>query len=99
MFRGAVASLALLALVGCAQNPPPKKAAAVRINEDPYPSTYHRYPGTLTVIRGATVFDGEGGQIDNGTVVLADGVIQAIGGSIVPSTGRAQRRASVTWGR
>ena len=84
MMRGAITSLALLALLGgCANNPPPK-AAPVRINEDPYPSTYHPYPGTLTVIRGATVFDGEGGQIDNGTVVLADGVIQAIGGADTP---------------
>jgi imidazolonepropionase-like amidohydrolase len=33
-----------------------------------------------TVIRGATIYDGEGGQIDNGTIVLADGLVQAIGG-------------------
>jgi imidazolonepropionase-like amidohydrolase len=36
------------------------------------------------VIRGATIFDGEGGQIDNGTIVLADGVIQAMGGPETP---------------
>jgi imidazolonepropionase-like amidohydrolase len=71
-------------LAGCANNPPPKKAAAIPINEDPYPSTYHAYPGTPTVIRGATIFDGEGGQIDNGTIVLADGVIQAMGGPETP---------------
>ncbi|HET7817258.1 MAG TPA: amidohydrolase [Sphingomicrobium sp.] len=77
--------LALGLLGGCAQLAPPKKAAApVRINLDPYPSTYHRYPGPLTAIRGATIFDGEGGRIENGTVVLADGVIQAIGGADTP---------------
>jgi imidazolonepropionase-like amidohydrolase len=66
---------------GCAElNPPPKPAPAIRINEDPYPSTYVRYPGVLTVIRHATVFTGDGGQINNGTVVFADGVIQAVGG-------------------
>ena len=73
-----------LALAGCASKPPPKKAAAIPVNEDPYPSTYRAYPGTPTVIRGATVFDGEGGQIDNGTIVLADGVIQAVGGPETP---------------
>jgi imidazolonepropionase-like amidohydrolase len=72
-------------LAGCANNPPPKKAAAIPINEDPYPSTYHAYPGTPTVIRGATIFDGEGGQIDNGTIVLADGIIQAMGGPETPA--------------
>jgi imidazolonepropionase-like amidohydrolase len=73
-----------LALGACAATPPPKKAAPVPINLDPYPSTYHAYPGAVTAIRGATVFDGEGGRIENGTVVLADGVIQAIGGPDIP---------------
>ncbi|WP_366943577.1 amidohydrolase [Parasphingopyxis sp.] len=46
---------------------------------DPFPSTYQPYPGVPTVIRGATIYDGEGGQIDNGMVYFADGRIQAIG--------------------
>jgi imidazolonepropionase-like amidohydrolase len=71
---------------GCAAlNPPPKPAPAIRINEDPYPSTYVRYPGVLTVIRHATVFTGDGQQINNGTIVFADGLIQAIGGPDLPS--------------
>jgi imidazolonepropionase-like amidohydrolase len=65
--------------------PPPKKAPPVRINLDPYPSTYHRYPGAVTVIRHATIFDGEGGRIEDGTVVLADGVVQAVGGPRTPA--------------
>ena len=69
-------------LTGCAAlEPKPAPAPAVRINEDPYPSTYVRYPGVPTVIRHATVFTGDGQQINDGTVVLADGVIQAIGGA------------------
>ncbi|HEX3424338.1 MAG TPA: amidohydrolase [Sphingomicrobium sp.] len=68
-----------------ALNPPPKPAPAIHINEDPYPSTYVRYPGVLTVIRHATVFTGDGQQINNGTVVFADGVIQAVGGPDLPS--------------
>src|SRR4051812_28146203 len=72
---------AALGLAGCAglegnsKGPPP-----VRINEDPYPSTYVRYPGVPTVIRHATIFDGEGRQINDGTVILADGVVRAVGG-------------------
>jgi imidazolonepropionase-like amidohydrolase len=78
-------ALAAAFLSACAQPmPPPKSAAAVQINKDPYPSTYHRYPGALTVIRNATIFDGEGGRIERGTVVLSDGVIQAIGGAHTP---------------
>jgi imidazolonepropionase-like amidohydrolase len=71
---------AAFALSACAAlNPEPKPAPPVRINEDPYPSTYARYPGVLTVIRHATVFIGDGQQISDGTIVFGNGVIQAIG--------------------
>ena len=49
--------------------------------ENPYPSTYKAYLGTATAIRGATIFDGEGGRIDNGVIFLSDGKVTAIGGS------------------
>jgi len=75
------AALALFALSGCAvMEAKPKPAPPIRINEDPYPSTYQRYPGALTVIRHATVFDGEGRQVNDGTLVFGDGQIVAIGG-------------------
>jgi imidazolonepropionase-like amidohydrolase len=74
---GAAALAALLA--GCIQTPAPKKAPAVRINKDPYPSTYVRYPGTPTMIRNVTILDGEGGRIERGSVAFADGKLVAIG--------------------
>ena len=73
-------------LTGCAAfQEKPKKAPPVALNPDPYPSTYVRYPGVPTVIRHATVFDGDGRRFDNGTVVLADGAIRAVGGPEIPS--------------
>ena len=89
MIRTIVATLAAFSLLtACADKEPPAKAAKakaaqprVKIAADPFPSTYKRYPGAVTAIRGATVFDGEGGRIDNGTVVLADGAVHAIGGA------------------
>ncbi|MCZ4341113.1 amidohydrolase [Sphingomonadaceae bacterium G21617-S1] len=86
---------AALALAACtsgaapksasSDSPPPGKGKA--FNHDPFPSTYRPYPGTPTAIVGATVFDGEGGRIDNGTVLIAEGKIVAIGGAdlAVPS--------------
>jgi imidazolonepropionase-like amidohydrolase len=80
-WAGPALAITALALTGCALNEPPKKLAApIRINEDPYPSTYQRYPGALTVIRHATVIDGDGHQIGDGTIVFGDGVIKAVGG-------------------
>ena len=74
-------ALAALFLLGGCNLPDAKSAKAppVRIDEDPYPSTYAAYPGVPTVIRHATVLDGEGGRIDDGVVVLADGKVQAVG--------------------
>ncbi len=77
----AIVSVAAALLSGCAAlDAKPAPAPAVRINENPYPSTYVRYPGVLTVVRHATVFTGDGQRIDNGTVVFGNGVIEAVGG-------------------
>jgi len=75
------AATCTIALAGCADfGGKPKGPPPVAINEDPYPSTYARYPGAPTMIRHATVFDGDGHQINDGSVVLADGLVQAVGG-------------------
>ena len=58
------------------------KAEVVRINQNPFPSTYKPYPGATTLIRGATIFDGKGGQIDNGEILLRDGKIVAVGQTV-----------------
>src|SRR3546814_892813 len=57
---------------------------------DPYPSTYHAYPAAPTAVRGVTVFDGEGGRIEQGTVLLADGKVERVGGPdlAIPETYR-----------
>ena len=81
MRRFLIAVAAAATVSGCAAFAPPKKLAPpIRVNEDPYPSTYQRYPGALTVIRHATMFDGEGRQINDATLVFGDGVIHAVGG-------------------
>jgi imidazolonepropionase-like amidohydrolase len=81
--RGALAAILALSLAGCAAIAPPPKAkpGTVRIAENPYPSTYRPYGGVPTLIRGATVLDGEGGRIDHGSVLLVDGKVQAVGGA------------------
>jgi len=89
--RTAAALVAVFSLSACAAfEDKPKGPPPVAINEDPYPSTYARYPGVPTVIRHATVFDGEGRQINDGTVVLADGAIEAVGGPDLAAPAGAQ---------
>ena len=96
--RAVAAALAAALLTsGCASlQAKPKPAPPVRINADPYPSTYQPYPGVPTLIRGATVFDGEGGRIERGDVLIADGVIRAVeanlmapdGATVIDGTGK-----------
>jgi cytosine/adenosine deaminase-related metal-dependent hydrolase len=45
----------------------------VRVGKDPWPSQYRPYPGQVTVIRGATIYDGAGRRIDNGMIRLEVG--------------------------
>ena len=82
----AALTAAALLLGGCAGGEKPK-TAPIAINEDPYPSTYVRYPGVPTIIRGATVFDGDGHRLDRGDVLIADGVIKAVGPNLMTPEG------------
>jgi imidazolonepropionase-like amidohydrolase len=83
----AAAGLSVLTLSGCgakeeapatASAKPPAKAPA------PFPSTYKPYPNIATAIRNVTIFDGEGGRIDNGVVFMSGGKIESVGGPDTP---------------
>ncbi|MDV3256440.1 MAG: amidohydrolase [Sphingomonas sp.] len=73
------AAFAVAGLPACATQDKPKPGS-VRINKDPFPSTYMPYGSVPTLVRGATILDGEGGRIDNGSILLVNGRIEAVGG-------------------
>ena len=92
MVRTALGLMGAVALVACAggedhpqtaASTAPAKAPGPGIGKgyahDPYPSTYKPYPGVPTMVRNVTIFDGEGGRIDGGSVLFADGKVVAIG--------------------
>ncbi len=93
--RGGLAAVAAAALLfGCAnQGARPQSSGSAATSsagpryvppDDPYPSTYRPYGGVPTAITGATIYDGEGGRIENGTIVMVEGRIQAVGGPDTP---------------
>jgi len=92
--RGSLLAAVSLAFAGCAasngtvESANDKPAATAdkpaKFDKDPYPSTYNPYPGQATAVRNVTIFDGEGGRIDNGTVLLTNGKVEAIGGADLP---------------
>jgi len=100
-------AIASLALAGCAAasgsagvdstNAPAPANSPSAAPDVPYASTYERYPGVPTALVGATIYDGAGGRIDNGTVLFADGEIVGMGDasltvpngySVIDGTGR-----------
>jgi len=85
-----------LSLMACtASSPPPATASAKApppgaghgYSHDPYPSTYRPYPGVPTLLTNVTIYDGEGGRIDRGAVLFADGKIVQVGQTITPPAG------------
>ncbi|MFN3294390.1 MAG: hypothetical protein ACK414_13200, partial [Gemmobacter sp.] len=58
--------------------------AAAKAGDPVFASTYKPYPSIATAIRGATIFDGRGNRIDNGTVFMSGGKIVAVGGPDTP---------------
>lgn len=77
------ALLGAAALTACSPGSSGVKSASTTAasNEVPYASTYQAYPGTPTALVGATVFDGAGGMITNGTVLFSEGKVVAVGNS------------------
>jgi imidazolonepropionase-like amidohydrolase len=63
------------------------KAPAERYSRDPFPSTYRVYPGVPTLVTNVTIFDGEGGRIENGSVLFAEGKIVGVGQSLTAPAG------------
>jgi imidazolonepropionase-like amidohydrolase len=54
---------------------------------DPFPSTYRAYPGVPTLVTNVTVYDGEGGRIERGSVLFADGKVVAVGQGLTAPAG------------
>ncbi|HEY0625968.1 MAG TPA: amidohydrolase [Allosphingosinicella sp.] len=88
------AALAVIALLSActannnevksASSEPAAPATAAR---DAFPSTYRPYPGVPTLVNNVTIFDGEGGRIERGSVLFADGKIVGVGQNVAAPAG------------
>ncbi len=54
---------------------------------EPFASTYQPRPSQPTLIRGATVFDGNGAELANADVLMQDGRISAVGQNLTAPAG------------
>jgi imidazolonepropionase-like amidohydrolase len=97
-------SLISLALAACATAPAAKPKSASNTPKvpapwtaDPYPSTYHAYPGVPTLVTNVTIYDGEGGRIDGGSVLFADGKVVGVGKDIAAPAGATVIDGTSKW--
>lgn len=94
-WKGLLAVVAAGALMaGCAATAAETETASVSASgagknpsKIPFPSTYKAYPSGNIAITGVTIFDGEGGRIDNGVITMSAGKIESVGGpdSAIPA--------------
>ncbi|MFY8094443.1 MAG: amidohydrolase family protein [Niveispirillum sp.] len=64
------------------------------VNRDPFPSRYKPAASGLVALTGATVLTGTGQRIDNGTVIIRDGKIEAVGAALPVPAGATMVNAS-----
>ena len=75
-----------LVLMACTNSEAPKSASTTKATTAtkaakvpaPFPSTYKAYPGVPTLVTNVTVFDGEGGRIENGRVLFSEGKVKLV---------------------
>ena len=85
--RKMVLLIAIAALTACTQSSvkPAQvgaKPVAAKSTAGAYPSTYKAYPGAPTLVRNVTIYDGEGGRIERGALLFANGKVVSVGGTI-----------------
>jgi len=61
---------------------PAAKPESTSVTRSQYPSTYRRHPNRPVVIRNATIMTATGQEIPNGSILLRDGRIVAVGASV-----------------
>jgi len=101
MRHAALVLVAATALAGCAaserRSPAFVADAAPAVDRDPYPSTYHAPVADRIALVGATVLTATGEEIANGTVLMEDGKIAAVGAALAVPGGYRTVDARGKW--
>jgi len=96
--QNGVMALAVLALAACGGGDDKGNSSEnAAINADPYPSTYVPRASQTVFVTNATVLDGVGNLIENGSVLIENGRIAAIGTDISAPDGAETINARGKW--
>ncbi|MCH8931082.1 MAG: amidohydrolase [Proteobacteria bacterium] len=96
MSRYILALAPILMLAACGL-PGGDSDARVAPGKDPFPSTYRPLPSETLLIKGATIYTGDGGRIENGDLLIRDGKIAEFGQGLALPAGASAIDASGKW--
>ena len=66
-------------------------------NYEPFESTYEPLPPTNTIFRNASIYDGEGNELNNTDLIIKDGKVVAMGVDLPSSSDLIEVDASGKW--
>jgi imidazolonepropionase-like amidohydrolase len=96
--QNSLLAISILALAACGGGDDEKAGGdTAAFDRNPYPSTYTPRPSETVFIANATVLDGVGNLIENGSLLLEDGRIAAIGADIEAPDGATTIDAQGKW--
>jgi imidazolonepropionase-like amidohydrolase len=95
---GLALAVSVALVTGCSGDKQEEKQESVTgIDKNPFPSTYRKIDSQPVVITNVTVLDGIGGKIEDGEILLKDGVIVAVGKSVRLPSGAIEIDGKGKW--
>ena len=90
-------ALAPIFMLAACSPPGGDSDARVAPNKDPFPSTYRALPSETLLIKGATIYTGDGAKIENGDLLIRDGKIAEFGQGLALPAGASEIDAAGKW--
>ncbi len=95
---GLALAVSVALLTACSSDKQEEKQKSVTgIDKNPFPSTYQKIESKPIVITNVTILDGIGGQIEDGEILLKDGLIVEVGKSVSSPSGAIEIDGEGKW--
>lgn len=95
---GLALAVSVALLTGCSSDKQEEKQKSVTgIDKNPFPSTYQKIDSKPIVITNVTILDGIGGKIEDGQILLKDGLIVEVGKSVSSPSGAIEIDGEGKW--
>ncbi|AEP29514.1 amidohydrolase [Brumicola nitratireducens] len=95
---GLALAVSVALLTGCSSDKQEEKQKSVTgIDKNPFPSTYQKIDSKPIVITNVTILDGIGGKIEDGEILLRDGLIVQVGKSVSSPSGAIEIDGEGKW--